>query len=184
MGAINGVGLIVISGFGNLALSIFGTEYTGLSPYYVLVTLSFMYYMVTWIGPTSALLQVTDGNRVEMVNTIIFVLLNIVLNYILILYAGLLGAALATAISAVTRNILQVVEIYSFYDIHPFDPVNVSIFIVVVIPSLLNTYISYFPLLIVVTLLSLYFVAHIVSNNLSYTELRYLSRAGKYVGVM
>ncbi len=94
----------------------------------MLLILSALYFIGTWVGPTGALLQMTYGHRVELLNTILFVVANIGLNYILIQYYGILGAAIATFASGLLRNALQVGEIAYWHGFSPFVKKNVIIF--------------------------------------------------------
>jgi len=127
VGAVNGAALLAFAGAGLWILGIFGAEYANTTTYHVLVILSTLYFVGTWVGPTGALLQMTDGHRVELVNTTIFVLANIGLNYILIQDYGILGAAMATFASGVLRNTLQVIEIAYWHGFSPFVQKNVVI---------------------------------------------------------
>jgi O-antigen/teichoic acid export membrane protein len=136
VGAVNGAALLAFVGTGLWVLGIFGAEYANTTTYRVLVILSAMYFISTWVGPTGALLQMTDGHRVELVNTIIFVCSNIGLNYILIQYYGVLGAAMATFGSGVFRNVLQVGEIAYWHGFSPFERKNVTILAITAVGTL------------------------------------------------
>jgi O-antigen/teichoic acid export membrane protein len=127
VGAVNGVAFLALAGGGVWILEIFGPEYANTTTYHVLLVLSALYFVGTWVGPTGALLQMTDGHRVELFNTSIFVVANIGLNYILIQYYGILGAAVATFGSGVLRNALQVGEIAYWHRFSPFVQKNVAI---------------------------------------------------------
>ena len=127
VGAVNGVALLGFAGGGLWILGIFGTGYANIITYHVLLILSALYFVGTWVGPTGALLQVTDGHRIALANTIAFVGLNVLLNYILIQYYGVRGAAFATFMSGVFRNTLQVCEIAYWYGFSPFVRKNITI---------------------------------------------------------
>jgi O-antigen/teichoic acid export membrane protein len=129
VGAVNGVAFLALAGGGVWILEIFGPEYANTTTYHVLLVLSALYFIGTWVGPTGALLQMTDGHRVELFNTIMFVVVNIGLNYILIQYYGILGAAVATFGSGVLRNALQVGEIAYWHRFSPFVLKNVVILV-------------------------------------------------------
>jgi O-antigen/teichoic acid export membrane protein len=135
MGIVNGGALIAFAGIGGWMLALFGPEYTTQTTYHVLVILSTLYFFGTWAGPTGALLQMTNGHRVELVNTIVFVVINIGLNYVLIPVYGLVGAALATLFSGLTRNVIQLVEIRYWHSISPLEQRN---FIVLLLTSVLT----------------------------------------------
>ena len=128
VGAVNGVAFLAFAGGGLWILGIFGAEYANTTTYHVLLILSALYFVGTWVGPTGALLQMTDGHRVELVNTIVFIVANMGLNYILIQYYGILGAAMATFASGVLRNALQVGEIAYWHGFSPFVRKNIAVF--------------------------------------------------------
>lgn len=102
--------LLIVAG-GNTALGLVGTQYGSSAAFWTLTILGALYFVGTLVGPTGAVLQMAEGHRLEMGNTVVFVLLNIGLNYILIPKFGMLGAAGATFSSGVVRNILQVAEL-------------------------------------------------------------------------
>ena len=125
MGVVNGLALLAFAGGGLWILHIFGPEYATDTTYLVLVILSTLYFVGTWVGPTGALLQMSDGHRIEFINTIIFVITNIGLNYVLIIEYGVIGAALATLGSGVLRNAIQLIEIGVWYGVTPIRGRNI-----------------------------------------------------------
>ncbi|MFB6280311.1 MAG: flippase [Salinibacter sp.] len=125
MGVVNGFALLAFAGGGLWILHIFGPEYATDTTYLVLVILSTLYFVGTWVGPTGALLQMSDGHRIEFINTIIFVVTNIGLNYVLIIEYGVIGAALATLGSGVLRNVIQLIEIGVWYGVTPIRGRNI-----------------------------------------------------------
>lgn len=133
VGRFNGLMILVFASAGIWILGLLGDDYANHLSYQVLLLLSFLYYLGTSIGPTGALLQMTDGNRIEFYNTLIFITLNVLLNYFLIIKYGLLGAAIATFISGVIRNILQAIEIKYYYKINVINRSNALYFIIVVL---------------------------------------------------
>ena len=136
VGAVNGVAFLAFAGGGPWILGIFGAEYANTTTYHVLLILSALYFIGTWVGPTGALLQMTDGHRVELTNTIVFVVANIGLNYVLIQSYGILGAAMATFASGVLRNALQVGEIAYWHGFSPFVQKNVIILVLTAVGGL------------------------------------------------
>ena len=132
-GTFNGVALIAFAGVGSWLLMLFGPEYATQTTYVVLVILSTLYFFGTWVGPTGALLQMTNGHRVELVNTIIFIVSNIGLNYLLIPAYGIIGAALATFGSGLMRNIIQLAEIGWFHSVSPLQPRNLAVLLLTVL---------------------------------------------------
>jgi O-antigen/teichoic acid export membrane protein len=66
-------------------------------------------------GPTGALLTMTGKQKWELANTISMVAVNFLLNLILIPKMGVIGAAIATAISIATINGLKLVQVYMLF---------------------------------------------------------------------
>jgi O-antigen/teichoic acid export membrane protein len=120
---INGVGFFLLVGVGEQILGLFGPEYSAEGVHAALAILGGLYFVATWLGPTGVFLQMTDGHKLESVNTVIFVISNIGLNYLCILWAGVLGAAIATTASGLLRNGLQVAQMVR---LHGFNPVTAS----------------------------------------------------------
>lgn len=118
VGSLNGILSLVFTGAGLLILGVFGTEYSHEATYQILLILTVLYFIGTWVGPTGALLQMADGHKIEMYNTAVFLILNIGFNYFFISTYGLIGAAWGTLISGLVRNILQVIEIRYFYSLN------------------------------------------------------------------
>ena len=131
VGGINGFVAIVFAGFGVWILTLFGPEYSNEVSYQILLLLSFLYFVGTWVGPTGALLQMSDGHRIEFYNTLVFVVLNIVLNYYFILLYGLAGAAIGTLISGLVRNTIQLIEIRYIYRLDVIRKENLVVLIYV-----------------------------------------------------
>ncbi len=131
MGGAGGALLILYVGAGAPILAFFGAEHSGAVSYYVLLLLASLYFIGTWTGPTGALLLMADGQRAEVFNTVLFIVSNIVLNLLLIPYAGVLGAAAATMISTLVRKAIQVAEIARWYRLSPFDRFSAPILLIV-----------------------------------------------------
>jgi O-antigen/teichoic acid export membrane protein len=71
-------------------------------------------------GPVGFLLTMSGHERVESINTISVAILNVILNYWLILQYGLLGAAVATAASFNVLNVLRLAEVRLLIGITPY----------------------------------------------------------------
>lgn len=76
---------------------------------------------VAAVGPAGYLLLMTEHERLQAANTIITALLNIVLNYVLIIRHGIIGAAIATTFSISVLNILRLIEVHYLLDIWPYS---------------------------------------------------------------
>jgi O-antigen/teichoic acid export membrane protein len=119
-GGVSTLALLTFVALGTSLLGIFGGEYAATETYHALLILCVLQVVANGLGPTDYFLQMTDSHRAEAVNAVLFVVLNVILNAVLIPAYGLVGAALATAVSGLLRNVLQVVEIVWWYDFWPF----------------------------------------------------------------
>lgn len=84
------------------------------------VILAVAVYVGTIPGPTGALLQMTNRQRVEAANAIIFLVLSPVVQLALAAWLGWIGVAVGVLVMAVVLNVIQVVEIRHFYSFDPF----------------------------------------------------------------
>lgn len=91
-------------------------------------------------GPTGALLNMADKHKVEQINILLYLILNIFLNFILIRNMGVYGAVFATLISSVLLNIIQVIEIYKFYKLNILTKSHFILIISIIIILLLKFY--------------------------------------------
>jgi len=159
VGITNSLILIIFAGFGKKIISLFGEDFPIVTSYKVLLIVGIYSFFTTWVGPSGALLQITNRQRIELLNTIVFILLNILLNYILIPIYGIFGAAFATLISGVTRNIMQIIEIRIIYNFYPFNK-NHLFLLFISIAVILTVYFfgSYFNIDVILALLSIGFI--------------------------
>jgi len=110
---------VVVALYSGRILSVFGPEFTAARD--VLSVLPLMYVAGAVFGPCGALLAMTGRERIEVVNGVALVVLNLVGNYLLIPEYGALGAAAAVVGAGVLVNVAQVSLVYRFYDFHPFE---------------------------------------------------------------
>lgn len=91
-------------------LSIFGTEFVAGA----MILLAFAVGQLVNVsaGPSNDVLTMTDHQYLVMVNHWTFGVLNIVLNYVLIVRMGVVGAAVATAFVLAMLNVARVVEVW------------------------------------------------------------------------
>jgi len=100
-------------------MKIFGSEFVlGASS---LIILALGQLVHAGAGSSGYILIMTGRERMESLNDICVLILNVVLNIVLIPKFGILGAAIATAISFSLLNIIRVIEVYVFLKMHPFD---------------------------------------------------------------
>jgi O-antigen/teichoic acid export membrane protein len=99
-------------------LAIFGPNFpTGSS---VLIFFTIAQLTNCAVGPSGFLLMITDHQYINMLNQWTLGVLNVALNYILILEFGLIGAALATATVLGFINIVRVIQVQYFEDMFPY----------------------------------------------------------------
>lgn len=82
--------------------------------------LALAYFIVAGSGSVGHMLQMSDHQDFAFGVNTFTVLLNLSLNWILIQWYGVMGAALATAITQALSNILQLGGLYWFTSIQPF----------------------------------------------------------------
>lgn len=73
------------------------------------------------VGCAALMLMMTGYEKMESLNSVGVLILNIILNLTLIPRWGILGAAIATAVSYNIANIIRLIEIYFSLQIHPFN---------------------------------------------------------------
>jgi len=77
--------------------------------------------IVAFSGPSNDLLTMTDHQYAVMINHWSFGILNVALNYFLIMELGLIGAAVATAAVLALLNIVRVIEVWYFEGMLPYS---------------------------------------------------------------
>jgi len=98
---------------------IFGSEFVVASPVLRIISLGFL--LAAAVGPTGNLLIVMGKTKLHLFNNLIIIILNITLNILLIPAIGIGGAAIATAVSLASLNLLTLAEIYYMTRIQPFS---------------------------------------------------------------
>lgn len=91
------------------------------------------------VGSVGYLNIMTGHPKMELISSITAVMINVMLNYMLIGSYGMVGAALASAVSLAVKNIMNFVFLYKNLRIHPYNKKYLSIFFVLII-SMLITY--------------------------------------------
>jgi O-antigen/teichoic acid export membrane protein len=78
-------------------------------------------------GPVGALLNMTDYAKYNLVDTIILAVVDISLNLLLVPRMGAVGAAIATAVSLVSINLINIVQNKILLKVFPYDRNNLLI---------------------------------------------------------
>lgn len=112
------IGLILII-YSHDILSIFGPKFTIGAK--VLAVYSIGQLANTAVGPSGYLLMMTNHQNLTMINQWILGIFNVMLNYILILEFGLIGAAIATTSVLIAINMLRVIEVWYTEKLHPYS---------------------------------------------------------------
>lgn len=108
----------VVISFPDALLSLFGDEFSAAT-----TTLSILVVgriLRTFSGSSSYVLSMSKYERFEAINTLLFGIINVVLNFYLIQKFGINGAAIATSISLVGMNISRLIQVQHLIGIHPF----------------------------------------------------------------
>lgn len=101
-------------------MTIFGSEYVKVGAP-VLIVLGIAQFINCITGGVASTLSMTGKQHIEMSNSLVMVIINIILNYFLIPMYGSLGAAIATGVSIVSINLIRLLEVYIIYKIHPYN---------------------------------------------------------------
>jgi O-antigen/teichoic acid export membrane protein len=113
-------------------LFIFGTSFQNAAE--TLVVLAIAQWIVATVGPAGYVLLMTGKERVELVGKVVISVLNVVLNFLLVPPFGILGAAVATAISLAILNVIRLAAVQSSLGFYSFRP-NVTAFVSLVIST-------------------------------------------------
>lgn len=97
---------------------LFGAEYTAGSVVLTILAADILFRV--GMGPASATLQAIDRTRVDFVTSIITMILNAGMSYILVSNLGILGAAIGTFMSILFMNTIQVLLVYRYTTLHPY----------------------------------------------------------------
>lgn len=116
------VGFIVflfMFGFGELILSVFGSEF--IDGILVLRIVAVSELVLILIGPLDLLLTMTGHPKLNLINSIILGVITITINILLIPKLGPVGAAIGTAAGLVVLDIIHVIQVNSKLGIGIFD---------------------------------------------------------------
>ena len=75
----------------------------------------------TLVGSAGYLLIMTGRPKLELANTVLFVLLKVALGVVLIPRWGLLGAAVSTGLSVALLNLTRLIEVRILTGVHPYS---------------------------------------------------------------
>lgn len=131
----------------------FGAEYD--SGALALSVLAVGFFTHAIVGPNGNTLTSVGRTRLIMYDNIVVAVTNVALNVLLIPSYGLLGAAIATAVSYGLLNVLYTYQLYAETGIHPFtagmvQPSLIALFVVGLVYLVVTTFFRItFPVLVV-----------------------------------
>lgn len=105
--------------FAKPIMEIFGPSFISGAPCLIILSIG---YLITSLTCGSGYILIMIGKpQIELLNSCILCIGNIVLNYILIPRYGILGAAMATGTSIAVINLLKLGEVYYFLKVYPYE---------------------------------------------------------------
>lgn len=123
---------LALSIFARPILNIFGSEFTEGTT--TLIILGVAQMIMVSAGSQGQILMMTGRQNLTLVNNTFVALVNVALNYFLIPRYGIIGAAVASFVCVATICIVEVIQIYYLFKIHPFrfdliKPLGAGIFV-------------------------------------------------------
>ena len=110
---------ILVVLFSRDILAFFGSEFTQGSLTLIILTAAIFFNSCT--GSSGSLIHMAGWTRLVLINTCGISGLNVLLNLLLIPRMGILGAALATGVTIVLGNMLNLVQVWWFLRLSPYD---------------------------------------------------------------
>jgi O-antigen/teichoic acid export membrane protein len=101
-------------------LHIYGKEFVAGAS--CLVILSIGQMLSSTCGPFTHMIMMSGRSKINLLNSVLVSLINIILCFLLIPKIGIIGAALAATISLAIVNTVGLIETFMIYKIHPFRP--------------------------------------------------------------
>jgi O-antigen/teichoic acid export membrane protein len=166
--SLNVVILLLLILFARQIMGVFGSDFT--SGWLVLVVLAAVHLLGYCAGGALVgyVLRMSGKQDIEMINTAVMLVLNVVLNFWLIPIYGILGAAIATGVSFAAINVARILEVYAFLRMHPYDTNYHKPFVAGGLVLLLSAFLS------MSHILTLHWVTSMVTLSLAYFVILYL----------
>jgi O-antigen/teichoic acid export membrane protein len=111
--------LVIVTLIGKHILGLFDSSYT--IAYIPLIILCVSRVIDASVGSVAYILLMTGHSRIILYNSIFILLINVILNYLLIPLYGIIGAAIATAISYSIKNLMWMLFVYFKTNLQPYD---------------------------------------------------------------
>ncbi|MFQ5864005.1 MAG: oligosaccharide flippase family protein [bacterium] len=144
--------LLVIFPYKTMLL--FGGQYMQAATVLLVLTIATLIQSFTTVGGTT--LTVTGYPKVNLINSVIVVVINVILNIVWIPVYGIMGAAYATLASMTILGVLRYVEVWYLVKMHPFcwkllKPVMACVFTYLML-RMVKPYLMPFHTLVTLTL--------------------------------
>lgn len=128
---------ITIILFAEPIMAIFGEEFSSGALVLIIVSIGTLINAST--GICSAMIVMTGHSRISLINSLIVISLSVILNLLLIPLWGIIGAAVAAALSMAIISIIRLIEVHNLLGLWPY---NIE-FIKPLIASLISLSIMY-----------------------------------------
>lgn len=144
---------------------LFGSSYAQASVSLTLQILALGMFTHVFFGPNSATLIVMGKSRLHMTNNLIAMIMNLILNLLLIPAYGIIGAAVASAVSIGSVSALAILQIFHTHRIYPFSKTYLKSMItftilIFLIYTLVNIFYDTITVWILITLSILFFILY------------------------
>src|SRR6185369_13885032 len=73
------------------------------------------------VGAARDLITMSGGGKINMINSMITLCINVISSWLLIPHYGIIGAAIANAVTNISINLISVVELMIIYKLSPFN---------------------------------------------------------------
>jgi len=113
------VPVIILMIFNQEFLAIFGSEFKASG--YILIILTLAFFIEVIPGQLKQLFQLSSKQNMELFNSLLMVIANILFNFLLIPRFGMMGASLAVFSTFVLISIIRLIEVKWFYKFVPFS---------------------------------------------------------------
>jgi len=114
------LGFLVVVLYGDKVTSLLFTEAYAVYPM-ALIILALGILINSAFGPEGMTLEAYGNTKLVMVNSLIALIINIGLGFLLVPEYGIVGAAIATAVTMSIIGLLGLIEIYYLYKMQPFS---------------------------------------------------------------
>ena len=142
-------------------------------------------------GPEGMTLEAFGNTKLVMVNSLIAVIINIGLGFLLVPKYGIVGAAIATAITLSINGLLGLMEIYYLYKMQPFSMDTLKYLSIGAVTGLIfygiNSWLDFnsvLGLLVLITsMIAIYFAGFFLTNSLDDVDMETIGRITRFLKI-